>query len=88
MYVPMEILSNVTTRTDSGSGVRQRTGSGLENNASRFERMFEKELSKYETRFPGKGSIIEEQGDKLSGVIGENEDNTEEAIAAGDKSDS
>ena len=40
MFVPMEILSQMMTRTDSGSGVRQRAGPGSES-GSRFEKIFE-----------------------------------------------
>jgi len=76
----MEILSTMTTRTDSGSGVKQRSGSGIEENSSRFERMFEKELSKYEQKITDK-SLNEDNGKALT-VIDE-EDNTEDAIAAG-----
>ena len=44
MLIPMEILSQMMTRTDSGAGVRQRAGPGSEN-GSRFERIFEEAMS-------------------------------------------
>ena len=86
MHIPVDILSTVTTKTDSGSGVRQRTGSGLENNSSRFERMFEDELAKYEPRFTEKGSNTED-GKEVKSLTetnkAEKEDNTDETLAAG-----
>ena len=82
MYIPVDILSTTTTRTDSGSGVKQRSGSGIEENVSRFERMFEKEMAKYEQKLTGNG-LNEDDGKELITVAGPEEDNTEEAIAAG-----
>jgi len=78
----MEILSTMTTRTDSGSGVKQRSGSGLEENGSRFERMFEKELSKYEQKITDK-SLNEDNGKAMTVAEIDEDDNTEDAIAAG-----
>jgi len=86
MHIPVDILSTMTTRTDSGSGVRQRTGSGLEDKGSRFERMFEEELAKYESRFTEKGSNTEDDGKDIKSVTETNKeekDNTDEALAAG-----
>jgi len=76
----MEILSSMTTRTDSGSGVRPKSGSGVENNSSRFERMFEEELARYESRFIEKGTNTEDSGKHVKPEI---EDNSEETSAAG-----
>ena len=83
MHVPMEILSSMTTRTDSGSGVRPRSGSGVETNASRFERMFEEELNKYESRIIEKSTNTNDEGKDVKSVADENKDNTDEALAAG-----
>jgi len=83
MHIPVDILSTMTTRTDSGSGVKQRTGSGIEQQGSRFERMFENELSKYESRITDK-SLNEDNGKELKPIEAiDEEDNTEEALAAG-----
>jgi len=73
----------MTTRTDSGSGVRQRTGSGLESGGSKFERMFEEELSKYETQSMEKSLNTEESGKDIKSALDENKDNSDEALAAG-----
>jgi len=78
----MEILSSMTTRTDSGSGVKQRPGSGIEQSNSRFEKMFENELSKFETRMTEK-SLSEDNGKELKFLTGADEDNKDEALAAG-----
>jgi len=87
MHIPVDILSTVTTRTDSGSGVRQRSGSGLEENSSRFERMFEEELTRQGTRFTEKNPNTEDNGKDATPVIETNkqekDDNTDEALAAG-----
>jgi len=86
MYIPTDILSTLTTRTDSGSGVKQSPGSGVENNASRFERMFEKEIAKYESREPEYNTYTEE-GKEVNPVIetinDEDPDKTGETLAAG-----
>jgi len=79
----MEILSSMTARTDSGSGVRQRPGSGVETNASRFERMFEEELAKYDSHVPDKDTDTYDEGKVIKPVDSKNEDNTDEALAAG-----
>jgi len=79
----MEILSSLTPRTDSGSGVKQRQGTGVEQSSSKFEKMFEKELTKFESKVTDK-SLNEDNGKELKAVIEiDEEDNTEEAIAAG-----
>jgi len=78
----MEILSQMTARTDSGSGVKQRSGSGVEQGGSRFERMFEKELAKYEQKITDK-SLNEDNGRELTVAGKDEEDNTEDTLAAG-----
>ena len=83
MYVPMENLSAMTTRTDSGSGVRQRPGSGVEEKSSKFERMFEKELSKHGSQEIEKNPNTNDNGKEAQTVSGKDEDNTEETLAAG-----
>ena len=82
MHIPMEILSQMTARTDSGSGVKQRSGSGVEQGGSRFERMFEKELAKYEQKITDK-SLNEDNGRELTVAGKDEEDNTEDTLAAG-----
>jgi len=83
----MEILSSMTTRTDSGSGVRHKSGSGVDANSSRFEKMFEEELAKYESRFIEKDLNTEDNGKELKSGLEtnkeENKDNSDEALAAG-----
>jgi len=77
----MEMLSQVTTRADSGAGVRQRTGSGIEESSSRFERMFEDELTKQGSKLIEKGAETKNKGKEVKPVT--DEDNTDEALAAG-----
>jgi len=80
----MEKLSSMTTRADSGSGVRQKSGSGVESSTSRFERMFEEELSKYDSRFPEKRMSTEENGKNVRHVIeNQKEDNADKTFEAG-----
>jgi len=86
MHVPMEILSSLTTRTDSGSGVKPRSGSGVEVKSSRFERQLEEELAKYESKITEKVVNTKEEGKNVKSVLGtdkEETDNTDEALAAG-----
>jgi len=85
MFIPMENLSAQMPRTDSGSGVKQRSGAGLDNNSSRFERMLENELSKYETQVTEKSLTTEDNGEELNYGIGieKEEDNSNEALATG-----
>ena len=86
MNIPMEILSQVTTRTDSGAGVRQRSGSGIEETSSRFERMFEEELTKQGSKLIEKDAETKDKGKEVEPVSKKNnieEDNTDEALAAG-----
>jgi len=77
----MEKLSQVTTRTDSGAGVRQRAGSGIEESNSRFERMFEEELTKQGSKLIEKEAETKDNGKEVKPV--KDEDNTDEALAAG-----
>ena len=81
MNFPMEKLSSMTTRADSGSGVRQKSGSGVESSGSRFERMFEEELAKYESQFNSKRSNTEDSGKNVKELT--DKDNAEETFATG-----
>jgi len=49
MQIPMEILSQMMTRTDSGTGARQRAGPSA-NDSSRFGRMFEEAQDRAQPR--------------------------------------
>jgi len=73
----------MTARTDSGSGVRPRAGSGVETNASRFERMFEDELAKHGSQFLEKSTNTYDESKVVNQKSKLNEDNSDEALAAG-----
>jgi len=82
----MEILSSLTTRTDSGSGVKPRSGSGVEVQSSKFERMFEEELTRQGSKIIEKNADTynESNDDKAALIIkDEDNDNAEETLAAG-----
>ena len=50
MHIPMEFLSPQTTRTDSGAGVRNAPRSQQDKQGSRFEKVFEDELSRHDQK--------------------------------------
>jgi len=50
MLTPMDMLSTMTTRTDSGTGVRQRSDSSSNFSGSGFGMIFENEMQKNELR--------------------------------------
>jgi len=90
MYIPMETLSLTTARTDSGAGARSKSGSGIENAGSNFEKAFGKELAKHESHLTNKKPNPHDAREHVKSVKESNkinkskiEDNTEEALAAG-----
>jgi len=83
MLIPMEILSSLTTKTDSGSGVRKRPDSGVESNNSKFERMFEKELAKFESKVTDKVTNTNDDAKTVDPLLNENPDDKGETLASG-----
>ena len=62
MYMPMEILSHLAPRTDSGTGIRQRAGPGSEG-GSRFEKLFENALNESQSQVPKRPDKIPDENE-------------------------
>ncbi|MCL2078434.1 MAG: flagellar hook-length control protein FliK [Oscillospiraceae bacterium] len=57
MSLPMEFLSPVTTRTDSGAGVQTSARSRSEKIGARFDKIFEAELNRHDQKITDKKTI-------------------------------
>jgi len=76
----MEKLSSMMPLQSPGSGVPQRSGSGVENSTSRFERMLEEKISKYDPQFTVRSISNEDSGRIVRPVA---EDKTDDTLVPG-----
>jgi len=83
MLMPMETLSLITTRTDSGAGVRQRDGSGSNSGGfSSFGEMFDNHLQSSSQPNRRPGTSAEQTSESTKPVIDNKKDESEEETGA------